>query len=92
MVEKYNDLAPHPAGKRAAPAVKRKVRLDAKGTRQSDCRAHIGSAMYVTRGTRAECSYAVHRMARNVQDWTKTDDQDLEQFMSYMNATSEMEL
>ena len=87
VVRKYDDVAPHPAGSRAAPAVRRKDANENPGERGDDCRGFVGSLMYVVRATRPDATYAVNRLARKVSCWTQQDDADLEQVVSYFNDT-----
>ena len=66
VVRKYDEAAPHPAGRRAAPAVHRSATSEEPGERTADCRSFVGSLMYIVRASRPDATYAVNRLARSV--------------------------
>ena len=92
LVAKYDKVAHHPAGRRAAPAVKNKHEGDQPGERSGDCRSFVGALMYVSRATRPDVTFATNWLARNVSAWTMAHDKELEQLVGYLNATSELSL
>ena len=57
-----------------------------------DCRSFVGALMYIVRATRPDATYAVNRLARNVTQWAKTDDADLEHVVGYLSATADLGL
>ena len=92
VVARYDDVAPFPAGKHAAPAVHRRVVSEERGGRADDCRSFVGALMYIVRATRPDATHAVNRLARNVTNWTKTDDADLEHVVGYLGTTADFGL
>ena len=87
ILDKYDSVTPFKAGPRTTPSLRRGNVCEQAGDRASDCRSHIGSLMYVVRASRPDATHAVNRLARNVTEWTKTDDADLAQVMGYLRAT-----
>ena len=92
LVTKYDKAASHPAGRRAAPAVKSKREDEQPGERSSDCRSFVGALMYVSRATRPDVTFATNWLARSVSSWARANDKELEQLVGYLNATCDLSL
>ena len=88
IVEKYNEVAPYPAGARMTPGLKTTPSNEGPGQRARDCRSFVGSLLYLARASRPDISCAVARLARCVSSWAAKDDKALEQLVGYIGATS----
>ena len=87
IIGRYDDVAPHPAGKRAAPSQKVMPAKEDVGSFAGSCRSFVGSLMYLSRATRPDITFATNWLARYVSKWSTTQDKELEQLLGYLNAT-----
>lgn len=61
---------------------------DTPGEFSDACRKHVGSLMFLARGSRPDILYTVGWLARCVTNWTKTQDKMLRQLVKHINSTA----
>jgi hypothetical protein len=55
----------------------------------STCRAHIGSLLWLARGSRPDISYAVGKLAKSCHKWTTESDSQLHRIYQYLSGTAD---
>ncbi len=61
---------------------------ESEGSLMSSCRRHVGSLLYLMRGSRPDLVFPIGIIARSVSKWTKSNDRQLMRIIQYLMHTT----